>query len=71
VAVDVFCQAVSMPTFTTGAGWTNLASTSNGPSVASFTTDYRLGLLSGMVIGETVTTTAGGKYAAAIATFRP
>lgn len=71
VAVDVFCQAVTMPVYSAGAGWTNLASASNGPSVASFTTNYKLGLAAGVTIDETVTTTVAGKYAAAIATFRP
>jgi hypothetical protein len=69
IAIDVFCEAVNQPAFTAGPGWTNLTTASNGPAEASFITDYKLGIGPG-VVGETVTTSVAGKYAAAIATFR-
>jgi hypothetical protein len=71
VAINVFCEAVNMPQYTTGAGWTNLATASKGPSEASFSTNYQLGYAAGTTVAGIVTTTVAGKYAAVIATFSP
>jgi hypothetical protein len=71
VAINVFCEAVNMPQYTTSEGWTNLASASNGPSEASFSTNYRLDYAAGSTVDGSVTTTIAGKYAAIVATFKP
>jgi hypothetical protein len=71
VAINVFCEAVNMPQYTTGAGWTNVATASNGPSEASFSTNYRLDYTVGSTVPGSVTTTIAGKYAAIVATFKP
>jgi hypothetical protein len=57
------------PTFTAGAGWTNLAKTASLATVAS-TTDYRLNPTNGAAASETQTSTKSGAWAAALATFK-
>lgn len=71
VAINVFCEAVNMPQYTTAEGWTNLAAASKGPSEASFSTNYRLDYSAGSMVDGSVTTTVAGKYAAIVATFKP
>jgi hypothetical protein len=69
IAVTTFCEDVNMPTYVSGAGWTNIASYSTGAASTSFVSDYQP-FTAPAVIGETVTTSPGGKYAAVIVTFR-
>lgn len=69
IAVTTFCEDVNMPTYTSGAGWTNISSFSAGAASTSFTSDYKQFSAPG-VMTETVTTSTNGKYSAVIATFR-
>ena len=69
IAVTTFCEDVNNPTYTSGAGWTNIAQFATGAASTSFTSDYKEFTAPG-VITETVTTSPTGKYSAVIATFR-
>jgi len=68
--VVVFCEDNNTPTYTPGPGWTNFGSYSATSAYPSFTTDRREGLPLG-VVSATETSSVGGKYQAAIATFKP
>ncbi len=69
LAVTTFCEDINTPTYTSATGWTNLGKFSNNSSSPSFVADFQLGVPMGTVT-ETVTSSGGGKYQAAIATFR-
>lgn len=69
IAITTFCEDVNNPTYTTGAGWTNIAQFAAGAASTSFTTDYKEFTAPG-VVSETVTTSPTGKYSAVVATFR-
>lgn len=69
IAVTTFCEDVNMPTYTSGAGWTNISQFAAGAASTSFVTDYKEFTASG-VVSETVTSSITGKYAAVVATFR-
>lgn len=69
IAITTFCEDVNNPTYTSGAGWTNISQFATGAASTSFNTDYKEFTAVG-VVSETVTSSTNGKYAAVIATFR-
>lgn len=69
IAVTTFCEAVNSPNYTSGAGWTMIATVSSGAAEPSFISDYRE-FTTAAVVSETVMTDNNAKYAAVIATFR-
>lgn len=70
LAIDVFCEAINNPTYTGDPAWIGLGTVTNGPSEASFLSEYRVVAAPG-VVSTTVTSSNPGKYSAAVATFRP
>lgn len=69
LAIAMFCEDVNNPTYTGGGGgWTNLGTLTNSSASPSFNVDYQLSVPMA-VVSETVTSSLGGKYQAAVATF--
>ncbi|HEX5060876.1 MAG TPA: hypothetical protein VFV99_16025, partial [Kofleriaceae bacterium] len=68
VAITAFCEDVNNPTYTPGAGWTTLGTSSNGSAEPSFISDYKA-VTAGGIYTETVTSSVSAKYAAVIAVF--
>ena len=69
-AAAQFIAVASTPTFTPGAGWTNLGNSGATSSSHQYTADYRTAVATGTV-SETITSSAAGSWAAVVATFKP
>jgi hypothetical protein len=70
LAVAAFCQDVAAPTFTHGAGWTELGQVAGASSTPSLFTEYQSDVPTGLVTA-TAMSSASAKYAATVLTFRP
>jgi len=68
LAITTFCEDDNNPTFTPGAGWSQLGQFSNVASSPSLASDARF--VPAGAVDETITSSVAGKYAAVIATFR-
>ena len=64
----MFCEDDNNPTFTPGAGWSQLGEFANVASSPSLASDARF--VPAGAVDETITSSVAGKYAAVIATFR-
>ena len=60
----------SAPTYTPGAGWTNLGNSGGTSSSNHYTADYRTNVAAGAV-SETIASSSTGAWAAVVATFKP
>ena len=69
-AAAEYIAIASTATFTPGAGWSNLGNSGATSSSYQYTADYRTGVATGTV-SETITSSAAGAWAAAVATFKP
>jgi hypothetical protein len=69
LAIGTFCQDTTMPSFTPGAGWTELGQAANTSASPSLLGEYQLGVPSAQITA-TGTSSISSKYAATVMTFR-
>jgi hypothetical protein len=68
LAIASFCEDTTNPTFTPGAGWTELGQGSNTSASPSMITEYQRGVAAGVVTAS-ATSSLTTKYAATVLTF--
>jgi len=68
VAIGTFCQDTNSPTYTPGAGWTELGQGANTSASPSMLAEYQLGVPAAKVTA-TGTSSLSSKYAAVLLTF--